>query len=113
MGDGRIFLKNLRNTSFNKDLSNEPTFGRIHLAGHYSRRRCLAFITEFMHFDKSDAYVGFYVLFILVTADIRWTVLLQALLIWLFGWCSQALGFYALSYSSAAVEGDQGQGENT
>ncbi len=33
IGDGRIFLKNLRDTSFNKGLSNEPTFGRIHLAG--------------------------------------------------------------------------------
>ncbi len=35
MGGGRIFLKNLRDTSFNKDLSNEPTFGRIHLVGQY------------------------------------------------------------------------------
>ncbi len=35
MGDGRIFLENLRDTSFNKELSNEPTFGRIHLAGQY------------------------------------------------------------------------------
>jgi len=35
MGDGRIFLKSLRDTSFNKDLSNESTFGRIHLAGQY------------------------------------------------------------------------------
>ncbi len=35
MEDGRIFLKNLRDTSFNKDLSNEPAFGRIHLAGQY------------------------------------------------------------------------------
>ncbi len=35
MGDGQIFLKNLRDTSFNKDLSNEPTFGRIPLAGQY------------------------------------------------------------------------------
>jgi hypothetical protein len=28
MGDGRIFLKNLRDASFNKDLSNEPNFDR-------------------------------------------------------------------------------------
>ena len=35
MGDRRIFLKSLRDTSFNKDLSNEPTFGRIHLTGQY------------------------------------------------------------------------------
>ena len=35
MGDGQIFLKSLRGASFNKDLSNEPTFGRIHLAGQY------------------------------------------------------------------------------
>ncbi len=33
MGDGRIFLKTRRDTSFNKDLSNEPNFDRIHLAG--------------------------------------------------------------------------------
>ncbi len=32
-GDGRIFPKNRRASSFNKDLSNEPNFGRIHLAG--------------------------------------------------------------------------------
>ncbi len=35
MGDGRIFLKTCRDVSFNKVLSNEPTFGRIHLAGQY------------------------------------------------------------------------------
>jgi hypothetical protein len=36
MGDGRIFLKTRRNASFNKDLWNEPTFGRIHLAGQWT-----------------------------------------------------------------------------
>jgi hypothetical protein len=35
MGDEQIFLKSLRDASFNKDLSNEPTFGQIHLAGQY------------------------------------------------------------------------------
>ncbi len=35
MGDGRIFLKTRRDASFNKDLSNEPNFDRIHLAGQY------------------------------------------------------------------------------
>jgi hypothetical protein len=35
LGGSRIFLKSLRDTSFNKDLSNEPNFGRIHLAGQY------------------------------------------------------------------------------
>ena len=35
MGDGRIFLKNRRDVSFNQGLSNEPTFGLIHLAGQY------------------------------------------------------------------------------
>jgi len=30
MGGGRIFLK-----TFNDELSNEPNFGRIHLAGQY------------------------------------------------------------------------------
>jgi hypothetical protein len=40
MGGGRIFLKSLRDTSFNKDLSNEPNFGLDHLAGQYGRRLC-------------------------------------------------------------------------
>jgi hypothetical protein len=35
MGDGLIFLKTRRDVSFNKFLSNEPTFGLIHLAGQY------------------------------------------------------------------------------
>jgi hypothetical protein len=35
MGDGRIFLKNRRASSFYKDLLNEPNFGRIYLAGQY------------------------------------------------------------------------------
>jgi hypothetical protein len=35
MGDRQIFLKNCRASSFNKDLSNEPNFGRIPLAGQY------------------------------------------------------------------------------
>ncbi len=35
MGDRRIFLKTRCDTSFNKDLSNEPNFDRIHLAGPY------------------------------------------------------------------------------
>ncbi len=35
MGGWLIFLKNLRDTTFNKDLSNEPKFGQIHLAGQY------------------------------------------------------------------------------
>jgi hypothetical protein len=39
MGDRRIFLKNGRDASFNKDLSNEPNFGRIHLAGQYLKSR--------------------------------------------------------------------------
>jgi hypothetical protein len=34
MGDGRIFLKT-RDVSIKKGLSNEPTFGLIHLAGQY------------------------------------------------------------------------------
>ncbi len=33
MGDGRIFLKSCRDASFHKDLSNEPNFDRIYLAG--------------------------------------------------------------------------------
>jgi hypothetical protein len=33
-GDGQIFLKTLRASLFNDALSNEPNFGRIHLAGH-------------------------------------------------------------------------------
>jgi hypothetical protein len=35
MGDVRIFLKNRHDSNFNKDLSNVPNFGRIHLAGQY------------------------------------------------------------------------------
>jgi hypothetical protein len=34
MGDGRIFLKTGRDASY-KDLSNEPNFDQIHLAGQY------------------------------------------------------------------------------
>ncbi len=34
-GGGRIFLKSLRDTFFNKDRWNEPNFSRIHLAGQY------------------------------------------------------------------------------
>ncbi len=33
MEDGLIVLKSNINASFNKDLSNEPNFDRIHLAG--------------------------------------------------------------------------------
>jgi hypothetical protein len=33
MGNGRIFLKSLGDASFNKDLSNESNFDRIHLVG--------------------------------------------------------------------------------
>jgi hypothetical protein len=32
MGGGRIILKT---SLFNEDLSNEPNFGQIHLAGQY------------------------------------------------------------------------------
>ncbi len=35
MGGSRIFPKNLRASLFNDDLSNEPNFGRNHLAGQY------------------------------------------------------------------------------
>jgi hypothetical protein len=36
MGERRIFIKKKhRASSFNKDLFNEPNFGRIHLAGQY------------------------------------------------------------------------------
>ncbi len=35
MGDGRIFLKIFCSSLFNDDLSNEPNFGQIHLAGQY------------------------------------------------------------------------------
>ncbi len=38
MGDGQIFLKTRRDVSFKKGLSNEPTFGLIHLAGQYLYR---------------------------------------------------------------------------
>ncbi len=35
MGGRRIFLRNLGDTSFYKDLSNEPNLGRIHHAAQY------------------------------------------------------------------------------
>ncbi len=35
MGGGQIFLKTFGASLFNEDLSNEPYFGRIHLAGQY------------------------------------------------------------------------------
>jgi hypothetical protein len=35
MGDGQILLKPRRDNSFKKVLSNEPNFGRIHLAWQY------------------------------------------------------------------------------
>ncbi len=35
MGEGRIFLKTFRASIFIDDLSNEPNFGRIHLAGKF------------------------------------------------------------------------------
>ncbi len=35
MGDGGIFIKTRRDAPFNKDLSNEPNFDRIHLPGQY------------------------------------------------------------------------------
>ncbi len=35
VGGGRIFPKNLRASLINDDLSEEPNFGRIHLAGQY------------------------------------------------------------------------------
>ncbi len=35
MGDGRIFLRSRHDASFYEDLSNEPNFEQIHLAGQY------------------------------------------------------------------------------
>jgi hypothetical protein len=35
VGGGRIFPRNLRASHFNDDLSEEPNFGRINLAGQY------------------------------------------------------------------------------
>jgi hypothetical protein len=37
MGGRRIYLKIFRASLFNEDLSNEPNFGQIHLAGQYLR----------------------------------------------------------------------------
>jgi hypothetical protein len=42
MGDGRILLKPRRDDSFKKVLSNEPNFGRIHLAGQYLKKVAIA-----------------------------------------------------------------------
>jgi hypothetical protein len=35
MKGGRIFLEDHRASFFNDDLSNEPNFSQIHLAGQY------------------------------------------------------------------------------
>ncbi len=35
MRGGRIFLKTFGAHLFSEDLSNEPNFGRVHLAGQY------------------------------------------------------------------------------
>ncbi len=35
MEGARIFLQTFRDSLFNDDLSNEPNYGRIHLAGQY------------------------------------------------------------------------------
>ncbi len=43
MGGMRIFLKTFRASLFNDDLSNEPNFGRIHLAGQYLKAAKLKF----------------------------------------------------------------------
>jgi hypothetical protein len=51
MGDGRIFLQSLRDTSFNKYLWNEATFGRIHLAGQYLKYFWNGFIS-YIHLPK-------------------------------------------------------------
>jgi hypothetical protein len=50
MGDGRIFLKTRHDASFNKDLWNEPTFGRIHLAGQYLLSTCCRYEHNTHHF---------------------------------------------------------------
>ncbi len=44
MGDGRIFLKTGRDASFRKDLSNEPNFDQIHLAGQYLKAHTKLFL---------------------------------------------------------------------
>ncbi len=44
-GDGQIFSKNLRASIFNDDLSNEPNFGRIHLARQYGTFKIWSFGT--------------------------------------------------------------------
>ncbi len=52
MGDGQIFLKTCRDVSFNKVLSNEPTFGRIHLVkvtyiGFLNNLSCTVYLSSF------------------------------------------------------------------
>ncbi len=53
MGDGRIFLKNRRASSFNKDLSNEPNYGRINLFNYL-----LLFFGGLQSAGQSFVYVG-------------------------------------------------------
>ncbi len=47
MGDGRIFLKTCRDGFFKKGLSNEPTFGLIHLAGQYTSKCHVRYVKYF------------------------------------------------------------------
>ncbi len=54
MGGGRIFLKSLRDTCFNKDLSNEPNFGRIHLAGQYLKGKVC--VEKKIHLELNPEY---------------------------------------------------------
>ncbi len=60
MGGGQIFLKTRRDASFNKDLSNEPTFDWIHLAGQYlrgSRQLVYSATAESNGFKNSVSFV--------------------------------------------------------
>ncbi len=57
MGDGRIFLKIRHNISFKKGLSNEPTFGLIHLAGQYLWAQF--FLGQSLRkLQRRDAFIG-------------------------------------------------------
>jgi hypothetical protein len=55
MGEGWIFLNTFRASLFNDDLSNEPNFGRIHLAGQYHEIFCFWFFApspRVSHYDR-------------------------------------------------------------
>ncbi len=74
MGDGWIFLKSRCDASFNKDLSNEPNFDRIHLLDSTFKLETVTML--FMHLIAKTGHViicpklSFYRIFLLVRVGV-------------------------------------------